>query len=310
MSDTQPTEDDLNAAEMATFITGEQPDTQEKDDAKDNQPSDDDNGNAQSNEQEGDDPDGDLDDENDQVEDEPKRRRTGAQRYHAQRERAEAAEARAAALEARILALEGGKKPDPTPDLTNGPINVKTDAVQKPDPAKYTYGDLDPAYLEDLADYRAELKVQALREEMQATEQQQVAQREAQQLKARAEQAAQVGSERYADFTEVVIEGAEEGEWPLTQPMLQAALESDHTADILYYLATNVTEAEKVSAMDQRQLDRWLGRMEVQFERPAARKASKAPPPVNSARGSGGRFSADPATADFAAFEKMAQQGK
>jgi hypothetical protein len=49
--------------------------------------------------------------------------------------------------------------------------------------------------------------------------------------------------------------------------------------------------------------------MEVQFDRPAPRKVSKAPPPpVNSARGSGGKFSADPATTDFATFERMAQQ--
>jgi uncharacterized coiled-coil protein SlyX len=306
MSDTQPTEDDLNAAEMATFITGEQPDVpdpdtdagaeaEEEGEEGENQP--DPNAEGEEGEEAG-------------AEDEPKRRRSGAERYRRQRERAEAAEARVAALEARFAALESGQKPNPTPDLTNGPINVKTGSVKEPNPAEYAYGDLDPGFIADLADYKAELKVQALRDEMRATEQQKVAQREAQQIKARAEQAAQVGSERYADFNEVVIEGAEEGEWPLTQPMLQAALESDHTADILYYLATNVAEAEKVSAMGQRQLDRWLGRMEMQFERPAARKASKAPPPVSSARGSGGRFSADPATSDFAAFEKMAQQGK
>ncbi len=302
MSDTQPTEDDLNAAEMATFIQGdgeqpepetEAPEAEEVDEIDDE-------------EAEDDQPEAENDDE-DEPEDR-KRRRSGAERYRRQRERAEAAERRAYELESRLAALERGTKPEP--DLTNGPINVKTGDVKEPDPANYTYGDLDPRFIADLADFKAEQKIAVLRQEMQATEQQKVAQREAEQIKARAEQTAQVGSERYADFNEVVIEGAEEGEWPLTQPMLEAALESEKGADILYYLASNPDEAAQVASMNVRQLDRWMGRMEAQFDRPAPRKVSKAPPPVNSARGSGGRFSADPATSDFAAFEKMARQGK
>ncbi len=303
MSDTQPTEDELNAAEMATFITGEPSE----------QAPEDENGaveaeEAPEDENEAEEGDEDAEEASESEEtDEPKRRRSGAERYRRQRERAEAAEARAAALEARIAALEAGKKSGDTPDLTKGPISVKNDDIREPDPSNYDYGDLDPRYIADLADFKAEQKIAALRQEMQATEQQKAAMREAEQIKTRAEQTAQVGSERYADFNEVVIEGAEDGEWPLTQPMLEAALDSDKGADILYYLASNPKEAEQVAGMDQRQLDRWVGRMEVQFDRPAPRKASKAPPPVNSARGSGGKFSANPATSDFAAFEKLAQ---
>lgn len=304
MSDTQPTEDDLNAAEMATFIPGEP--TEPVEEAPEAAETDEEVEEQAEVEEEGDE---DAEEASESEEtDEPKRRRSGAERYRRQRERAEAAEARAAALEARIAALEAGKKPDDTPDLTKGPISVKNDDIKEPDPSNYDYGDLDPRYIADLADFKAEQKIAALRQEMQATEQQKAAMREAEQIKTRAEQTAQVGSERYADFNEVVIEGAEEGEWPLTQPMLEAALDSDKGADILYYLASNPTEAEKVAAMSVRELDRWVGRMEAQFDRPAPRKVSKAPPPVNSARGSGGKFSANPATTDFAAFEKLAQQ--
>jgi hypothetical protein len=303
MSDTQPTEDELNAAEMATFITGEpsEPAPEDENGAVEAEE-------APEDENEAEEGDEDAEEASESEEtDGPKRRRSGAERYRRQRERAEAAEARAAALEARIAALEAGKKPHDTPDLTKGPISVKNDDIREPDPSNYDYGDLDPRYIADLADFKAEQKIAALRQEMQATEQQKAAMREAEQIKTRAEQTAQVGSERYADFNEVVIEGAEDGEWPLTQPMLEAALDSDKGADILYYLASNPKEAEQVAGMDQRQLDRWVGRMEVQFDRPAPRKASKAPPPVNSARGSGGKFSANPATSDFAAFEKLAQ---
>lgn len=307
MSDTQPTEDELNAAEMATFITGE-PSEQASEDENgaveaeeaEEQPDEDEN------EAEEGDEDAEETSESEETEDR-KRRRSGAERYRRQRERAEAAEARAAALEARLAALERGEKPQDTPDLTKGPVSVTNEAVKEPDPANYTYGDLDPRYIRDLARFEAKQEAEAVRKELQATEQQKAAMREAEQIKTRAEQTAQVGSERYADFNEVVIEGAEEGEWPLTQPMLEAALDSDKGADILYYLASNPKEAEQVANMDQRQLDRWVGRMEAQFDRPEPRKVSKAPPPVKSARGSGGKFTADPATSDFAAFEKLAQ---
>jgi hypothetical protein len=292
---------------MATFITGEPPEQASEDE---NEAVEAEEGEEEAPEDENEAEEGDEDAEEaseSEETDEPKRRRSGAERYRRQRERAEAAEARAAALEARIAALEAGKKPDDTPDLTKGPIGVKNSDIKEPDPSNYDYGDLDPRYIADLADFKAEQKIAALRQEMQATEQQKAAMREAEQIKTRAEQTAQVGSERYADFNEVVIEGAEEGEWPLTQPMLEAALDSDKGADILYYLASNPKEAEQVANMDMRQLDRWVGRMEAQFDRPAPRKVSKAPPPVNSARGSGGKFTANPATSDFAAFERLAQ---
>jgi hypothetical protein len=243
-----------------------------------------------------------------------KKRRSGTERFRRQRERAEAAEAYAAALEARLAAIEkqfGGQQPAPElPELTNGPVNVTNAANQAPDPAKYQYGDLDPNYISDLADWKAEQKVAKLREEILAERRQETAIREAEQIRNKALETAQVGSERYADFMEVVVEGAENDEWALTETMLQSALESDKGADILYYLATHPDEAEKVARMDTRSQDRWFGRMEARIKRPEARKVSKAPAPVKTARGAGGKFASDPATSDFAAFERMASQRK
>jgi hypothetical protein len=249
--------------------------------------------------------DGEGDGDEETLEENPKRRRSGAERFRRQRERAEAAEARAMALEARLAALE---QPQREPELTTQVRNETTLVGQAPDPARYQYGDLDPNYLSDLADFKAEQKVQALRQELMADRQQEVAYREAEVIRDRALQVAEVGTERYPDFNEVVVEGAENDEWPLTETMLQSALDSEKGPDILYYLATHPDEAEKVARMDTRQQDRWFGRMEVQFERPAPRKVSRAPAPVNSARGSGGRFAPDPSTSDFAAFERLANQ--
>jgi len=254
------------------------------------------------------DADGDSADGETESVDDRKKRRSGAERFRRQRERAEAAEARAAALEARLAALEQGQNPSQQQELTNAPQNETNIAGQSPDPAKYQYGDLDPNYISDLADWKAEQKVAQLRQEILATQQYQVAVQEAERIRNKALETAQVGSERYPDFMEVVVEGAENDEWPLTKPMLDAALESDRGPDILYYLATNPDEAEKVARMDTRQQDRWFGRMEATLKRPEARKVSKAPAPVKTARGSGGKFAPDPSTSDFAAFERMANQ--
>jgi hypothetical protein len=56
-----------------------------------------------------------------------------------------------------------------------------------------------------------------------------------------------------------------------------------------------------------------FGKLEARFQKPAEEKkpvATKAPPPVQSARGANGRFAVTADTTDFAAFEQavMAQQ--
>jgi len=254
------------------------------------------------------DDDGDADEsgEEDDVEGR-KKRRSGAERFRRQRERAEAAEQRAAALEARLAALEASMKPQPQQELTNQPQNETNAADQAPDPAKYQYGDLDPNYISDLAEFKAEQKVAQLRQEFQATQQQTVAKQEAEKVAQEIAETTRLGTQRYSDFEEVVVKGAEAGEWALTKDVYDAVMASDNRVDLFYHLAANPDESDKVANMDARNLYRWIGRMEASVKAPEPRKVSKAPVPVNSARGSGGKFTPSPATEDFAAFERLAK---
>jgi hypothetical protein len=307
-------------AQMANFIGGEGLVTKEETPAEP-KPQEQDTANDTGNQEEPDESGSDIDDTDDDDGDAGgdgeegdlegrKRKRSGADRYRRQRERAEAAEQRAAALEARLAALEKGQQPEQQQELTNKPQNETNAAGQAPDPAKYQYGDLDPQFIRDLARFEAKQEFAELRQQIQATEQQKEQLREAEVIRDKALETAKVGSERYPDFMDVVVEGAENNEWPLTETMLSAALESEKSADILYYLATHPDEAAEVSRMGVRQQDRWFGRMEATLKAPQPRKVSKAPQPVSSARGAGGKFAPSPATTDFAAFEQMATQRK
>lgn len=323
--------------EMANFIGGEGLITKEEGAARPADPQDppqaqeqaNDTGNEEESDQTGaeiDDRDGDAADSGDDAADDDgnadgdgeenddlegrKKRRSGAERFRRQRERAEAAEQRAAALEARLAAIEASLKPQPQQELTPDPKNETTAASQAPDPANYPYGDLDPNYISDLAEFKAEQKVAQLRQEFQATQQQDVAKREAEKVAQEIAETTRIGSERYSDFEEVVVKGAEAGEWALTKDVYDAVMASDNRVDLFYHLATNPDESDRVANMDARSLYRWIGHMEATVKAPEPRKVSKAPVPVNSARGSGGKFAPSAATEDFAAFERLAMQGK
>lgn len=233
-----------------------------------------------------------------------KRRRSGAERFRRQRERAEIAEARAAALEARLAVLESAFSAKNIP-LTSGQNENNNDGIEAPNPDNYRYGDLDPAYLADLAEWKAELKVAALKKEILASQQQQAAQLEAEKISREIAETVRIGSQKFPDFEDVVIKGAEAGEWALTRDVYDAVMESDRRDEIFYYLATHPDESEEVVEMTPARLFRWIGKMEATLAAPAPRKATKAPAPVSTARGAGGRFVPNPATMDFNAFERL-----
>ncbi len=243
------------------------------------------------------DPDASDEEKPDEIE---KRKRSTAERVKSAVARQRQAEREAAhertlreQLEARIAALEAGAKSD----LTPGKADDNTPAVQGPDPTKYRYGELDPQYLSDLADYRAELKVNALlakqKQEQEAAQQAEAARRQSDAIRAKAEEVTQAGQAKFSDFEEVVVEGAKNGDYPLTQEMFEIAAETEVAADILYHFATNPDEAFKVSQMNPRQQALWFGRMEAKLTAPKTPEPKRAtgapPPPASIPKGSGGK---------------------
>lgn len=213
-----------------------------------------------------------------------KQKRSTADRIKKLTAAARTAEREAAELRARLDAIEAAQKKPLTPE----PVADNTAAVQAPDPAKYRFGELDPQYMTDLADYRAELKISALLQKQEEARKAEAAQRQAQdadaQIRETVAKVTEAGTAKFSDFQETVVEAAMAGEFALTQEMFEIAVETPVTAEILYHLATNPEESAQVAAMNPRQQALWFGRMEAKFTAPPApkKKFTQAgdPPPA------------------------------
>jgi hypothetical protein len=214
--------------------------------------------------------------------------------------------------------------------LTTGKEAAKDGAkTGEPDPKDFEFGELDSRYIRALSRYDAEQALVA-HEAKKTTTQQTAAQREAaekfQELKAVFEDA---GNEKYPDFEEVVMEGARNKAWALSDDLGALLFESEHGSDIAYMLASDTKLAQKVYAMPVLKQAAWLGKEEAKLSagsgakaktddaetdpegkaKPAAAasaKVSKAPAPINRARGQGSASQTSGDTSDFAAFEAAA----
>jgi hypothetical protein len=133
--------------------------------------------------------------------------------------------------------------------------------------------------------------------------------RRAQELETTWTERQSAAAEKYDDYFEAVIEGAEKLAWACTPLMRDTMMTSELGADVAYHLAKNPDEARRIAALEPISQVRELGKLEVKLTpTPAAPKpktATDAPEPHPQARGGGGKFKVDPATSDFAAFDKQ-----
>lgn len=191
--------------------------------------------------------------------------------------------------------------------------NAADDQNTPPDPSDYQYGELDVKFIADTARYET-LKTLREQETRRATEAQQRRQEDGQaQMAAKFRDFEAAGLECYPDFDEVVSEGAKRGKWALSPLLASLLIDSDHGTDIAYYLATNPKEARRVFDMVPAKQAAWFGQREAVLSsdapdaRSVAARVSNAPGvPRREARGSGSRQQVSPDTADFAAFERLA----
>lgn len=199
------------------------------------------------------------------------------------------------------------------PDLTAEQQAVTSETDKEPDPtdeAKYPYGELDRNYTKDLAKFevRQELKAAAA-----VTAKAQETAKNAEytaQAKTKFDALVVKGAEKYDDFNEVVVEGAQAGDWQLSPTMAQLCIESDVGQDIAYHLASNPKEAREVFGKSPLAQAAYFGRLEAKFSstssdataKPAV-KTTAAPPPVKPARGAGSKTGSDPANESFAETE-------
>lgn len=188
------------------------------------------------------------------------------------------------------IASDGAPKPEPkAEDKPQGPV--------RPSAADYEFGETDPAFIEALGSYAAEKRFSELEQ-----------QREQRNHARTVEQSWTERQETFAkdkpDYFEV-----RDRKWDCSQPMADAIRTSDLGAQVAYHLASNPEEARRIAGMNPLAAIREIGRLEARFDTKAVapiKPASDAPAPPQQVRGNGGRFAADPATTDFAQFEKLA----
>jgi hypothetical protein len=249
-------------------------------------------------------------------------------RYRAMQRREREAIRESTALKARVAALEAGATKAP---LTDKDKPDKDTAEAAPDPTKFEFGELDANYIRALARFetRQELAASKAKEQSVTLTAEQKAAKE--KFDADVATFEDKGSDLHDDFTEVVIEGARDKAWPLGDQLGAALLESDFGPQIAYALATDVKEAKRISELSDRRQLAWLGRKEAELEASAgsganggdegkgaaaeakevpnpkvAANVSRAPAPVQRARGQGSPSAVPGDTHDFAAFEAAA----
>lgn len=227
----------------------------------------------------------------------PKKRNTAELIRDLKRERKEARQ-REAALEARLAALEKGGLREPTGGDTNDATSDKPDAN---DATKYPLGVLDDGYITDTIEWTANQKVKAALDGRAETEKAQAEQAKAEQhvaeLRTKADTMAAAGEELFDDYQETVVETAMRGEWPVTETTFTAASDATHGAEILYELAKNKAEAQRVSELSPlNQLKYVLEKdAEIATKRKGRRKPQAGEPPENIP---GGRNASSPIRAD------------
>lgn len=133
---------------------------------------------------------------------------------------------------------------------------------------------------------------------------------EMQRIGARCDEVVSKGEAEHPDFGQKVLElGAE---LPLFdqrtgrhQPILEALLDADDPAALIYHLGSNPDVAAEIAELSPRQQVRRLAQIELELQSaptkrgppaaPASPPLSKAPPPITPTRGAGGQFTKDPA---------------
>ena len=236
-------------------------------------------------------------------------------------------------LEARLVALEAGNKAPLTADKEKGKDAAAEGA---PDPKKFEYGELDANYIRALARWEAkqEIAEQTKTQQTETLTAQQKADKE--KFEAARAEFEDKGAELYEDFDEVVMQGARDKAWPLSDTLGGVLMTSEYGARIAYELASDPKEAKRVFDLAPMRQVAWLGRREAVLEaesagsganddgkgesgkaaadtkdtKTATAKVSKAPAPITRTRGQGSASETPGSTQDFAAFEAAAMGRK
>jgi len=160
---------------------------------------------------------------------------------------------------------------------------AKPAQVDKPSekPVSDNFANYDD-YLEALADFKAEQKVIQIEENKKRAEIENQQKSEIERQTERRHALLDEGESKYDDFHEVVSAS----KLQIAEPAYLAILESDISSDLVYHLAKDTAEAERISKLSPYAQAKEIGKLEDKLSAKKPVIKSNAPPPINPVNGS------------------------
>lgn len=222
-----------------------------------------------------------------------KKGKTAAERISEKTAQVHERDRRIAELERQITVLTGGKVENSLQDENSGG-NIPESGTPKPDATdlqKYPLGDLDPAYVEDLTDWKVDQKIRTDRQRQADEVAQADLQRRRTDALGKVADITEKGLALQDDYEETVVQPFLRGELPLEEATFLAASEAEHGAEILRDLAANPIEALQIALLHPVMQKKEIEKRNAEIAARSKPRLPQAPPPPQSQpRGTGGRF--------------------
>lgn len=201
---------------------------------------------------------------------------------------------------------------DETPPARRAP--AASGDLEDPNPDDFEYGEMDSEYIKAVARVEGRRAFKAARDEERQQEEQRVAEEARESTKKTFMGLVAKGASEYDDFEEAVVQGA--NNYKLSKDFFQLTLKKDYGHKILYHLAKNPAEADRISRLTPAEQGVEFVQLSSRFSPPKSensdtpasgtpthRTATKAfSPPARRSRGSGTPKKQTSAM-DFASFE-------
>jgi hypothetical protein len=138
----------------------------------------------------------------------------------------------------------------------------------------------DEEWVEALAEFKADQKFAELTQKQKEAERETKYKSEVERQNERKNDMIQTGERKYDDFEEVVANNKVK----ISEPAYLAILETENGADIVYHLAKNPAEADRIAALSPYAQAKEIGKLEDKLSSKPV-KLSNAPAPMSPAKG-------------------------
>lgn len=206
----------------------------------------------------------------------------------------------------RSEALKRSQQPDPKP------AQEQPKPVDASEPKREQYDSIE-AFIEARAEWRADQAVEKRfakeREEAERTRTTEAQRKAADAFKARTKELAK----DLPDFDEVMAEATSDPDSPVSRLFADPINECENPSAILYHLAKNADEAERIASLPLQKQAREIWALETKLKALPVKKPSGAPAPINPLGGKGGPSSDEPKDSDDITTwmkKERARQGK